>query len=613
MKPPRAVLLALLLGAPALLAARKELPRRVVVVSFDGAGGLERLRQGAAGTFGPDGFEKAGRTGFTADRLLVVTPSLTAVSHASISTGAAPDRTGIVSNWYLPAGQAVGQRVSGFEEVPAVETLWEAAARQGKRVAALSWPGVSSAGPRQRTALGFLWVEPRERSFVVRAGGAALAEATFALPLGVRSFSPPRALPVRSPHEGEAGGALVGLTFALVDGTDDGQRNYDSLVVLSRGGELVARARPAEWFPLSERRAEDRGDEDVLVGRWCRLVALSSDLSAVSLYVGGLGRTEAWPADFRRTLDREAGFWPGAPDSLLLHESPPDRRGFVEQAARFSRFFTSAFDVADRRGDWDLLLAYQPVLDEAQHVLHPAGAHGEGAAERARLDGAALREAWRVADEAAAAYLRFAPRGDVVLLSDHGLRPVGRVLNVAELLRRKGWLHAVAPAAGRPRVAGDSPVDVTASGGAALVVVNRAGERPGGVVTGERAAALLAEMQEALRAMTGPEGEPLFEAVLTREEARPLGLDHPNSGDLVLLAHGGTALRASVSASPDAPLFTDSELTAQHGFGPDPELDGLFLHVGDGITPERVETFPSVGVAGRVAARLGIRPPGELP
>lgn len=610
---PRAALLALLLVAPALAASPQEPPRRVVLVSFDGAGGLERLRQSAAGTFGPDGFEKAARTGFTADRLLVVTPSLTAVSHASISTGASPDRTGIVSNWYLPAGRPVGRRVSGFEETPAVETLWEAAARQGKRVAALSWPGVSAAGPRQRTALGFLWVEPRERSFVVRVPGAALGEAAFALPLGVRSFSPPRALHVRSPHEGAAGGALAGLAFALVDGTDDGQRNYDSLVVLSRDGQLVARARAAEWFALSERRAEDRGDEDVLVGRWCRLVALTPDLSTVSLYVGGLGRTEAWPADFRRTLDREAGFWPGAPDPLLLQESPPDRRGFVEQAARFSRFFLAAFDVADRRGDWDLLLAYQPVLDEAQHVLVPPGAGGEGGAERARLDGAALREVWRVADEAAAGYLRFAPRGDVLVVSDHGMRPIRRVLNVAELFRRNGWLRAGALAAGRPQVAADSPVDVTASGGAAFVAVNRAGQRPGGVVTDERADALLAEIKGVLRATTDPEGEPLFEAVLGREEARPLGLDHPNSGDLVLLARDGTGLRASLSASPDAPLLSTSELTAQHGFGPDPELDGLLFHVGAGIAPERVETFPSVGVAGRVAGRLGIQPPGELP
>ncbi|KAA0253274.1 MAG: hypothetical protein EDX89_14995 [Acidobacteria bacterium] len=610
---PRAALLALLLVAPALVASPEEPPRRVVLVSFDGAGGLERLRQSAAGTFGPDGFEKAGRIGLAADRLVVVTPSLTAVSHASISTGASPDRTGIVSNWYLPAGRPVGQRVSGFEETPAVETLWEAAARQGKRVAALSWPGVSAAGPRQRTALGFLWVEPRERSFVIRVPGAALTEAAFALPLGVRSFSPPRALPVRSPHEGEAGGALAGLAFAIVDGTDDGQRNYDSLVVLSRDGQLVARARAAEWFALSERRAEDRGDEDVLVGRWCRLVALSPDLSTVSLYVGGLGSTEAWPADFRRTLDREAGFWPGAPDPLLLHESPPDRRGFVEQAARFSRFFVAAFDVADRRGDWDLLLAYQPVLDEAQHVLGPPGAGGEGAGERARLDAAALREVWRVADEAAAGYLRFAPRGDVLVVSDHGMRPIRRVLNVAELFRRNGWLRAGAPAAGRPQVAADSPVDVTASGGAAFVAVNRAGQRPGGVVTDERADALLAEMKGVLRAMTDPEGEPLFEAVLGREEARPLGLDHPNSGDLVLLARDGTGLRASLPASPDAPLLSTSELTAQHGFGPDPELDGLFFHVGAGIAPERVETFPSVGIAGRVAGRLGIQPPGELP
>ena len=606
--------LALFLATAPALAGPPEPPRRAVLVSFDGAGGLERRRQADAGSFGPDGFAKAERTGFSADRLVVVTPSLTAVSHASLSTGAPPESTGIVSNYYLPAGRAIGERVSGFDATPEVETLWEAAARQGKRVASLSWPGVASGDPRRRVALGFLWVEPRTRSFVVRAGASTREETAIALPLGVRSYSPPRSLAVRSPHGEDDRTALDGFGFALVDGTDDGQRNYDSLVVVSRDGELVARVRPSGWFALSERRAEDRGDEDVLLGRWCRLIALSPDLSTVSLYVGGLARTEGWPADFRRTIDRDAGFWPGGPDPLLLRETPPDRRGFVEQASRFSRFLVAAVEVADRRGDWDLLLSYQPILDEAQHVLlPPATAGGAGASERAQLDAAALRDVWRVADEAAAAYMRFSPRGDVLLVSDHGMRPIRRLLNVAELLRQKGWLRADATGKGRPRVAADSPVDVSASGGAAFVALNRAGERPGGVLAPGPAAALLEEIRDTLRAAKDAEGEPLFETVATRQEAAALGLDHPNAGDLVLIARGGTSLRASLSPAPDAPLFTTSDLVGQHGYGPDAELDGIFFHVGEGVAPERTGTFSELDVARRIAGRLGIAPPGALP
>lgn len=613
--PLAAALLLLLLNPSAPAVSGPAPPRRAVVVSFDGAGGLERLRQAAAGTFGPDGFEKAARTGFSADRLLVVTPSLTAVSHASISTGALPSATGIVSNVYVPAGEPVGSRASGFDEEPHVEALWEAAARQGKRVASLCWPGATQRGPRSRTAVSMRWVEPRSGSFLVRvdAAPAPLPEAAFALPLGVRSFSPPRALRVVPPDPGADGSDLAGLGFALLDGTDDGRRSYDELAVVSPSGELLARARRGEWFALTRRRAEDLGDRDVLLGRWCKLVSLAPDLSSATLYVGALARTLAAPEDFRRTLDRTAGFWPSPPDPELLAGDPPDVRSFVEQAARFSRFFSAAFEVADRRGDWDLLLGYVPTLDEAEHALRlDDPKQPSHSPERAALFASALRDVWRVADETAAGYLRFAGRGDVLLVSDHGMLPVRRSLDVAQLLRQKGYLKVEASAPGRPRVAPDSPVDVTASGGAALVVVNREGSRRGGVVPPERVRTLVEELATLFRELRDEDGNRVFETVATPAEAAALGLDHPNAGDLVLLAAAGTALRTTFSAPADAPPFGPSAISGQHGYGAGPELDGILLHVGDGIAPERVEAFRAIDVAARVAGRLCIAPPGPL-
>src|SRR5574340_1516247 len=143
-RPPtlRAAFLAAFLF-PSLLAAAPppEPPHRVVVVSFDGAGGVEYARQREL--LSPDGFRRAEREGISAERLQTVTPSLTAVAHASISTGALPQATGIVSNTFWPAGGHLKARVNGFDAEPAVETLWEALARQRRRVAALAWPGVT--------------------------------------------------------------------------------------------------------------------------------------------------------------------------------------------------------------------------------------------------------------------------------------------------------------------------------------------------------------------------------------------------------------------------------------------------------------------------------------
>ena len=153
-----------LLAVAATPAPPPEPPRRMVVVSFDGAGGLDYARQREA--LSPDGFLRAEREGVSAERLQTVTPSLTAVAHASISTGALPQATGIVSNTYRPEGGPLKARVDGFAAEPAVETLWEALARQGHRVAALSWPGVSGSSTRSSTPVGLRWTPLRSRGFV---------------------------------------------------------------------------------------------------------------------------------------------------------------------------------------------------------------------------------------------------------------------------------------------------------------------------------------------------------------------------------------------------------------------------------------------------------------
>ncbi len=580
-------------------------PHRVVLVSFDGAGGEEWERQKGSGTFGPDGFLRAEREGFSARRLQVVSPSLTAPSHASMVTGASPGRTGIVSNTFHPAGESLAARARGFDVAPAVETLWEAAARQGHRVLSLAWPGITGSSPRLTVPVSIRWAEPRSRSllWVGPAADHPFRDATFALPLDVRSYSPPKEVDVELPEGGT-------LRAAAVDGSDDGRRSYDELIVVSARGDVVARARPDEWFSVAERRAEDDGDRDVLVGRWLKLLELAPDLSRVAVYVGREARTHASPDDFRRTLDERAGFWPGPPDPLFLSGPRPDTRSFVEQAARLAAFFTSAYEVADRRGDWDLLLAYVPVIDEAAHVLTLTDPRQPGwSAERAEAFSGALREVWRIADRVAAHVLRFEGRGDVLLVSDRGTRAVRRELQPLELLRRHGMVRTETRH-GRLVVAPDSPLDVVASGGTAFVIVNRAGVLPGGTVAPGEADRLVGQVATLFRTLVDEDGKPVFETVARPSDGTPPGLDGPNAGDLVLIAADGTVLKAGLAADGDAaPLFSPSKVLGQHGYGPDPALDGILLHVGDGIVPERVPVLPELAVASRVARRLGITLP----
>jgi hypothetical protein len=410
-----------------------------------------------------------------------------------------------------------------------------------------------------------------------------------------------------SPPESREGASARPLSFVLLDTNDDGRRAYDTLAALDAEGALAGRFRVGDWLALPE-----KGDGIAQRGRWVKLLKLSPDGTAVSLYVGEVGQTEAWPEDFQRTLDRRCGFWPGEPDRDLLDGPEPDVKSFLEMADRFSVFFATAYEVAERRGDWDVLLAYQPVVDEASHALMPPAPNQPGVdAARSEKAAAALHEAWRIADRAAARYLRFLDRGgDVAFVSDHGLRPVRRAVHPAEVMRRKGWITTDL-LDGRPIVRPSSPADVLVTAGSAYVVLNRAGEMPGGVLSPGEAAAVLADIAAHFRSLKDETGAPLFEVVALRGEAAPLGLDHPNMGDLILLAGPGTTLNGGFPRQGDsAPLLLPAEMTGQHGYGPDPELDGVFFHVGPGIVVARVPTVKVIEVAARLTGRLGLSPPG---
>ena len=121
MKPARLLLVLLLLScrtAPPPPTDGRPLPPvpRVVVLSLDGAAAETIHRLWREGAFVEGGFRQFFEDGQVAERLVPVTPTLTAVNHISLATGFAPEATGIVGNRFHPHGAASFlAAVSGFE------------------------------------------------------------------------------------------------------------------------------------------------------------------------------------------------------------------------------------------------------------------------------------------------------------------------------------------------------------------------------------------------------------------------------------------------------------------------------------------------------------------
>ena len=109
---------------------------RLVIVSLDGLGYETVTRDGVAGELTV--LRETINAGASADGVEATRPALTAVSHASIWTGAGPEVTGVTFN-NPPAGprreHKLSESVIGFQGTRLqAEPFWVAAGRQGVKI-----------------------------------------------------------------------------------------------------------------------------------------------------------------------------------------------------------------------------------------------------------------------------------------------------------------------------------------------------------------------------------------------------------------------------------------------------------------------------------------------
>jgi predicted AlkP superfamily pyrophosphatase or phosphodiesterase len=539
------------------------------------------------------------REGQVAERMLPVNPTITAVNHISLVTGYPPAQTGIVSNRFHPAAAPFLETVSGFAAPIGTETLWEALPRQGKRVGVVTWPGADATVGRRTANWGMIWPDkPLRPAALVSLSRSDWSRLPAPHPLG-------KGLDSRSPVMRAL--AVVGkegygreFELAAVDRTDDGKENYDSVVPLVPGSHVYLR--PGEWArvpcqnPTGDRRLGN-------TFCWLKLLSLDPALGSAQVYSNALYDNAVYPLTFQMSMGEKELLWPGPPDDHLLQESWAGRPGidlatWSEQSERFVSFFGSALRLAAGRGDWDLILGYIPSIDEAGHtlLLTEPSQPGYSAARRDAF-AAARRKVWQSVDRELASLLKSVDLATtaVVVVSDHGMAPIHSRLDADVLLRDKGVL--VAGADGKP-AAGTRAYSVAAGGVAHVYVDPAAPDR-------ER---LIGDLKSFLAGWKEGGKRPIAQ-VLTRREAAPLGLDHPDSGDLILFAADGYGFGSGGLAAGGKAIAPPSAY-GMHGYlNTDPRMASIYLAVGGGLAPGNAGIVRATDIAGRVAQWLGIEKP----
>jgi len=498
-------------------------PRKVVMMSLDGADAATLHRFYREGKLNAGGFARFFREGQVADALVPVNPSITAPNHISLATGHLTEETGIVGNDIRLPGMPLDKMASGFAAEIHTDTLWEAARRQGKRVGSTGWPGTNGGEDRRSADWGVRYAGSPERGSELR--------------------TVPRA-------------------------------------------DWPGPVKKGEWALVPCGSPADRC--------WAKVLEVEPD--SVRVYFGEVYRLRAYPEEFDKVL-RDAGLvWSGPADSESFEETWAGRPGidldtWVEQTERYSAFFMDLLLAAARFSDWDLLMGYTPVIDDAGHELLLVDPRQPGfSPERRDAFAAARLRVWQSVDRELARLLGAIDLRSttVLIVSDHGMTPAHTQIDVDTLLREWGL---------------ESKADALGGGGVGHVYVQS------GLADREQ---ILERIRTDLATWSEREGRPIAR-VLTRAEAAEVGMNHPNSGDLVLFAEPGYNFRDEddpVSATPLSP----TTVYGKHGYlNTHPSMHAIYMALGAGIERGNAGTVRNTEVAGRVAGWLGIEPPGKAP
>ncbi len=567
--------------------------RRVVLLSVDGLAAARHRQLLMAQAYGDThGLASFAKQGLTAEVAIPPNPTLTSVSHATIATGRLPQEHGIVANRFHLPNTSLGATVSGFDYPWEVEPLWGAVKRQGGKVGVVTFPGCDGASPERSADF-----------FMVYVNQAASRPRFWELTAEPQTH--PSKLEVRLSLQGRE--KTVAFPFFIAPAGD--HRGTPRLVVGEGSQRQVIAV--GEWFPLTVKERHADGGEQTL-GAWCLLKEIQLHPPRLVLYQGGFYALDAYPRAFRELLEQEAGFWPGPPDDRALEAGLRGEKGLTleeygAQLTRFSSFFTAATLVALRHMEFDLLLSYQPVVDQAQHALlftdHRQPRFTEGLAQ---TSAAFLDWTYQVADRAVGALARALDlsRDALVVVSDHGIQPVWVQLNLQAMLDQGGWCP-ISRQAERESLSPECRLWAVQGGGVAHLYTHLETREPTGLATHQAREKLLVAVTEALARLEAG-GSPALEAVAPREKASTWGLAHPHSGDLVVFPKPGVGLGGRLGD----PLVTAPPYAGMHGYlNHHPEMGAVFMAQGAGVPRKMLAKIHLTQVAPFVSELLGLSPP----
>lgn len=542
--------------------------QRLVVVTLDGLGHEITTSDPVAAELTV--LNETMRAGAFADGVLPTRPALTAVSHASIWTGAGPEINGVPFN-HSPAAprsrNKATETVVGFQGTwLKAEPFWVSAGRQGVKALAFqptqgfpftpvnTGPGATVINSYQTRAYASYAVYEADDVTWKTGGG-------FTFRHGTRDYV---AEPVPGGLEiGQESGECVIVPPAQVESEPPRER------------ELARHFRPMLL---------DGGE----TGLFFRLLAYDGERKRLRLLATAAHETGWHDGSSRRlaevqAMNRECGPLVVNGATALLNSGRISETEYLETVELVVRQLTRQAAWATQYVAPRLVQGYLPYPDEFDHEWIALARSGVKNYAQLR------RWGYVAVNRGMAAYAALAGEGDWLLwASDHGMAEIRKSVSIAEVLARAGLENSAYLMYN-------------------AILVNT-DDWAGGTVPERRKPQVLARIREELGKLRDPaDGQPVVREILTAKEDIPVC---PACADLYYdLAPG---YRTNTRRDPAIVSAIDPPEGA-HGFGPArADMLAIFAARGPGIPAgSSIARMRTIDIAPMISSLLGIEPPRQ--
>lgn len=568
----------------------------ISVVSFDGLGYMDAQRYMDKGIL--RNLQDFKQQAAYASDFVTVTPSLTAPSHATMATGAAPAETGIVSNQFHTAGEKVKDDQSGFSQTLGVTPIWKEARSQGKVTATVAFP---NSNPENVSAA----------TYAVYSGGTLADAKLHDLKFTVVEEERVNELSAKAIEYEEAV-----VTLDIKDSPSQQlfivrtEEEEPKLYISTEEQELGKEVHIDEWFDI----ILDLPSLDS-AGFYVKLKGNLEEKEGLQLFQGTvMGGIYDGPDDFSEQIESQFGFYPVADELQAFIDGDITREEYEQTGERFAGWVTDVSLHIKEQYRPDLLFYYYPIVDNELHefLLRDPAQPGYEIANVLKNE-SYVSWAFAQADQAIERITEDLHAEDhLFIVSDHGLGPIHTRLSPNKELEKAGLL--VKDAEGAIDTS-KTKAYAEASGTVAHVYVNLKGRETKGIVeekefeqvkqqivsvftnrtvytalsqdprdvahpilrwlTGKSERAYTYPSTSIVSSTKGQEVTP-YESVWTDDDEEYATFNNENSGDVFL------------SAAPGFLMGKDAEITVE----PTQELGS---HGGD---PERMELRPILFAAG---------------